>query len=218
MKHITFYFDVISPYAYLAFEHLPAALMGNSYSMTYQPILFAGALNHHGQLGPAEIPPKRDWTYRQILWLARELSIPLQFPAAHPFNPLALQRFAVAVSKLGMPNRITVERLFHHVWRNGLAADDGGRLQALIDELSPAQDPNSPEVKAKLKSNTDEAIAKGVFGVPTFEVDGKLFFGLDALPMLAAYLKGDAWFNDVNWNIAANIPVAVSRKPDTLTG
>ena len=138
--------------------------------------------------------------------------------AAHPFNPLALQRFAVAVSKLGTPNRITVERLFHHVWRNGLAADDGGRLQALIDELSPAQDPNSPEVKAKLKSNTDEAIAKGVFGVPTFEVDGKLFFGLDALPMLAAYLKGDAWFNDVNWNIAANIPVAVSRKPDTLTG
>ena len=133
MKHITFYFDVISPYAYLAFEHLPVALMGNSYSVTYQPILFAGALNHHGQLGPAEIPPKRDWTYRQILWLARELSIPLQFPAAHPFNPLALQRFAVAVSKLGTPNRITVERLFHHVWRNGLAADDGGRLQALID-------------------------------------------------------------------------------------
>ena len=74
MKHITFYFDVISPYAYLAFEHLPVALMGNSYSVTYQPILFAGALNHHGQLGPAEIPPKRDWTYRQILWLARELS------------------------------------------------------------------------------------------------------------------------------------------------
>lgn len=218
MKHITFYFDVISPYAYLAFEHLPAALMGNSYSVTYQPILFAGALNHHGQLGPAEIPPKRDWTYRQILWLARELSIPLQFPAAHPFNPLALQRLAVAAGKFGSPSRIAVESLFHHVWRNGLAADDGGRLQALIEELSPAQDPNSPEVKAKLKSNTDEAIAKGVFGVPTFEVDGKLFFGLDALPMLAAYLKGDAWFNDVNWNIAANIPVAVSRKPDTLAG
>ncbi len=214
MKHIIFYFDVISPYAYLAFERMPVALMGNSYSVTYCPILFAGVLKHHGQLGPAEIPPKRDWTYRQILWQARELSIPLQFPAAHPFNPLALQRLLIAVSKFGTPNRITVERLFHQVWRSGLAADDAARLEILRQELSPTQNLNSAEVKAKLKANTDEAIAKGVFGVPTFEVDGKLFFGLDALPMLAAYLKDDAWFNDANWNIAASIPATISRKLD----
>jgi len=216
VKHITFYFDVISPYAYLAFEQLPVALMGNSYSVTYQPILLAGLLKHHGQLGPAEIPPKRDWTYRHILWLARELSIPMQFPAAHPFNPLSLQRLAVASGKLGTPNRITVERLFHHVWCNGLAADDTSRLHILLNELEPTQNPNSPDVKNKLKSNTDEAIAKGVFGVPTFEVEGKLFFGLEALPMLAAYLKDDDWFSDANWNIAANVPVAISRKPDAL--
>ena len=211
MKHITFYFDVISPYAYLAFEHLPAALMGNSYSVTYQPILFAGVLNHHGQLGPAEIPPKRDWTYRQILWLARELSIPLQFPAAHPFNPLALQRLAVAASKFGSPSRIAVERLFHHVWRNGLEASDATRLIDLIKEMSPALDPNGPEIKAKLKTNTEEAIAKGVFGVPTFEVDGKLFFGLDALPMLASYLQNDPWFQSDEWEICKKIPIGIAR-------
>ena len=70
MKTITFHFDFISPFAYLAFEKLPEALKGLSYRVDYRPVLFAGLLKHHGQLGPAEIPPKRDWTYRQVLWLA----------------------------------------------------------------------------------------------------------------------------------------------------
>src|SRR3990167_4775339 len=97
MKYITFYFDFVSPYAYLAFERLPEALMGHSYSMRYQPVLFAGLLKHHGQLGPAEIAPKRDWTYRQVLWQAHQHGVDLQLPAAHPFNPLALLRLAVAL-------------------------------------------------------------------------------------------------------------------------
>lgn len=89
MKHITFYLDFISPYAYLAFEQLPKALEGVSYSVRYRPVLFAGMLKHHGQLGPAEIAPKRDWTYRQVLWLAHNQGLELQMPASHPFNPLA---------------------------------------------------------------------------------------------------------------------------------
>ena len=83
MKHITFYLDVISPYAYLAFEKLPEALAGHSYSVSYKPILFAALLKHHGQLGPAEIPGKREWTYRQVAWLARQNGIDLQMPAQH---------------------------------------------------------------------------------------------------------------------------------------
>lgn len=75
MKHIDFYLDFISPYAYLAFEALPRALQGLSHEVTYRPILFAGLLKDHGQLGPAEIGPKRDWTYRQVLWQAREHGI-----------------------------------------------------------------------------------------------------------------------------------------------
>ena len=96
LKHITFYLDFISPYAYLAFERLPRALEGLSYSVDYQPVLFAGILQHHGQLGPAEIEGKRDWTYRQVQWLAGQQETPLNMPAAHPFNPLALLRLALA--------------------------------------------------------------------------------------------------------------------------
>lgn len=199
MKHITFYFDVISPYAYLAFEHMPKALEGISYQVTYQPVLFAGLLKHHGQLGPAEIPSKRDWTYRQIDWLAKQYDIPVQLPATHPFNPLALLRLAVACSSEGCPNRYVVEQLFHYVWRNGLEAQDAARTQTLRQVLAPKRDPDSAVVKQQLKASTDQAIAKEIFGVPTFEVDGKFFFGLDALPMLAEYLKSSTSCSVQRW-------------------
>lgn len=211
MKHITFYFDVISPYAYLAFERLPEALTGLNYRVTYQPVLFAGLLKHHGQLGPAEIEPKRSWTYRQVQWLAYELGIEMQLPAAHPFNPLALLRLAVASQPQGLPNRCTTEKLFHHVWRGGQDAEDPQRLQILSDLLKPALDPNTVAVKDLLKAHTELAISKGIFGVPTFEVDGKLFFGLDALPMLAAYLAGDAWFQSPHWHTSESLPKGSTR-------
>jgi len=212
MKHITFYFDVISPYAYLAFERLPAALEGLNYKVTYQPVLFAGLLKHHGQLGPAEIEPKREWTYRQVQWLAHDMGIDMQLPATHPFNPLALLRLAVASNPKGLPNRYVTEKLFHHVWHGGLGAEDLQRLQTLMDLLKPALNPNGPEVKELLKAHTKAAISKGVFGVPTLEVDGKLFFGLDALPMLVAYLKQDAWFAASAWNDVLKIPVGTARQ------
>lgn len=167
MKHITFYFDVISPYAYLAFGRMPLALQGLSYCVNYQPVLLAGLLKHHGQLGT-----------------------PMQLPMAHPFNPLALLRLAVASNPQGLPNRYVTETLFHHVWQGGQHAEDGLRLQTLTALLKPALDPNGQAVKTLLKSHTETAIEKGVFDVPTIEVDDKLFFGLDALPMLADYLKG----------------------------
>ena len=210
MKHITFYLDFISPYAYLAFERLPEALEGLSYSVSYQPVLFAAMLKHHGQLGPAEIAPKRDWTYRQVLWLAHNQGLELQMPASHPFNPLALLRLAVACSAQGEPNRYVVETLFRHVWRGGAEAADPQRLQALTQQLEPQRAVNSDEVKAQLKLNTDKAINLGIFGVPAFVVDEKLFWGFDALPMLRAYLAGDLWF-DGPWNSAANVGQGVRR-------
>ena len=210
MKHITFYLDFISPYAYLAFVQLPVALKGVSYSVRYKPVLFAGMLKHHGQLGPAEIRPKRDWTYRQVLWLAHSLGIPLQMPASHPFNPLALLRLAVASDAEGTPNRYVCETLLRHVWCGGADATEAQRLQAVTQELDPQRAVNSDEVKAQLKANTDEAIELGVFGVPTFEVDGKLFWGLDALPMLRAYVSGDPWFEG-SWNSVASVAQGIRR-------
>ena len=217
MKHITFYLDVISPYAYLAFERLPEALEGLSYSVSYKPVLFAGMLKHHGQLGPAEIAPKRDWTYRQVLWLAKSLGIELQMPASHPFNPLPLLRLALGCSPIaapGQPNRHVCEAVFRHVWRGGAEASDAQRLQALTQQLCEGrtmQDASS--VKKQLVKNTEDAIATGVFGVPSFEVDDKLFWGLDALPMLRNYLEGDAWFEGAHWNGASQVAVGASRSP-----
>lgn len=210
MKHITFHFDFVSPYAYLAFERLPQALQGLSYRVDYRPLLFAGLLKHHGQLGPAEIGPKRDWTYRQVLWLAHAQGVDLQLPAAHPFNPLALLRLALAAGGDGLVNRYVAETVFRHVWRGGADAADAARLEALREELQPQRDPAGEAVKAELKANTDAAIARGLFGVPTCEVDGKLFWGFDALPMLRAWLDGDAWF-DTQWDAAAQRPTGATR-------
>jgi 2-hydroxychromene-2-carboxylate isomerase len=212
MKHITFHFDVISPYAYLAFQSLPKALEGISHSVTYKPVLFGAVLQHFGQLGPAEIAPKRTWTYRQISWLAKEQGVNLQMPASHPFNPIALLRLALACGEKGACNRYVVQTLFEHVWQGGQDAGDAQRLNALVDKLQPKRAPDDASVKAELKANTDAAVAQGIFGVPTMEVDGQLFWGLDALPMLRAYSQGDAWFESPAWQAASDLPAGVVRK------
>lgn len=212
MKHITFYLDFISPYAYLAFEELPRALEGLSYAVEYRPVLFAAFLKQHGQLGPAEIAPKRDWTYRQVLWNAHAHGIPMDLPAAHPFNPLGLLRLALACGSDGQINRYVAETVFRHAWRGGADAADPTRLEALRAQLQPPRDPASDEVKAELKANTDTAIARGLFGVPTFDVDGKLFWGFDALPMVREYLQGSEWFATDAWEQAARVPAGLTRR------
>jgi 2-hydroxychromene-2-carboxylate isomerase len=211
MKHITFHFDFISPYAYLAFEKLPEALKGLNYSVEYRPVLFAAFLKHYGQLGPAEVAPKRDWTYREVLWTARANGIPMQMPAAHPFNPLALLRLALACGDKGLVNRHVAETVLRHVWRGGADALDASRLDALKQSLQPKRDPASDEVKRELKANTDAALARGLFGVPTMEADDKLFWGFNALPMLRAYLEGDDWIGGDEWNAVTNLPTAAGR-------
>ena len=213
MKHITFYLDFISPYAYLAFERLPEALKGISHSVDYRPVLFAGMLKHYGQLGPAEIAPKRDWTYRQVMWLADKLGFPMQMPASHPFNPLPLLRLAVACNErtTGDANRYVCETIFRHVWQGGLEAANNHRLELLIKQLEPAHDLQSDGVKSCLKNNTDTAIAQGVFGVPAFTVDDKVFWGLDALPMLRDYLLGAPWFQGDEWNAVENVAPGIKR-------
>lgn len=208
MKRIEFWFDPISPFAYLAFERLPQALEGCSYVVEYRPLLFAGLLAHWGQKGPAEIEPKRAWTFRHVNWLAQQFGTPLETPAQHPFNPLALLRLVVAAG----PNRRVVELVMRHVWRGGGAdANDPARLAALREQLAPAREPEAVDVKADLRAATDEAIARGIFGVPSFTLDGRLFWGVDALPMLRAALHGDPWFDGPAWDDAARARPGVAR-------
>lgn len=218
MKHLRFCFDVISPYAYLAFERLPQALAGLSVEVSYEPLLFAGLLQHWGQKGPAEIEPKRAWTFRQVAWLAHRHGIRLDVPTQHPFNPLALQRLAIACAPtldggaLGTPSRRVCELLFRHVWQGGGDPNDGERLASLTVALEPRHDPASDAVKQALRRATDEAAARGIFGVPTIEVDGRQFWGVDALDMLAACLRGDAWFDGPQWDAAGRMPAGIQRK------
>ena len=196
MKNITFYLDFVSPYAWLAFERLPEELEGLSYSVEYRPVLLGALLQQHSNPGPAGIAPKRDWTYRHVLWLGHQLGVPLQMPTQHPFNPLVLLRQALACSSDGSINRFVAEALLRHVWVGGHDALDAARLQQLAQELALQTKPetDSNRVKARLRANTDTAAARGVFGVPAFGVDDQLFWGLDSLPMLRAYLQGDPWF------------------------
>jgi 2-hydroxychromene-2-carboxylate isomerase len=195
VKQLTFYFDVISPFAYLAFERLPQVLEGISYEVEYKPVLFAGLLQHFGNIGPAEIEPKRAWTYRHVSWVAAQHGIAINTPAAHPFNPLALLRLAVACG----PNRYVVETLFRHVWVGANDPSDAKRLATLTAQMAPVRDPGSDAVKTELRANTEAAVAAGIFGVPTIEVDGRHFWGLDALPMVRDALLGGAWFDGPQW-------------------
>lgn len=211
MKHITVYLDFISPYAYLAFEKLPEALTGHSVSLSYKPVLFAGLLKHHGHKGPAEIAGKRDWMHRQVLWLAQQSGVVMQLPTQHPFNPLGLLRLALACGQDGQANRYVCETIFHHVWQSGADAADAQRLKTLTEQLNPERDPGSEVVKTQLKANTEKAIVNGVFGVPTFEVDDKLFWGFDALPMLAAYLRQEPWFAGPDWHGVERIAAGARR-------
>jgi 2-hydroxychromene-2-carboxylate isomerase len=197
MTRIDFYLDFISPYAWLAFAQLPDALEGLNVSVHHRPVLLGAMLKHHGNLGPAETPAKRDWTYRHVMWLGQHLGVRLRMPASHPFNPLPLLRLATAVGLNGEPSRWQCEQIFRHVWEDGAEANDPERLAALTKALATEgdalPDAASEQAKAQLKTHTDAAIAAGAFGVPAFVADGQLFWGLDSLPMLRAWLQGDAF-------------------------
>ena len=137
MRQLTFYFDPISPYAYLAFHALPQALQGHSIAVQYKPILFAALLQANGQKGPAEIPGKREWTYRQVLWSAQQLGIPMALPKAHPFNPLALLRALLAgADASGCVNRYLTGLAFDHVWREGADAADPVRIKDFSAQIA----------------------------------------------------------------------------------
>lgn len=208
MRELTFYLDFVSPYAWLAFAKLPDTLEGISCHVRYRPVLLGALLKRYANPGPAGISPKRTWTYRHAQWLGHAQGTPLQMPQQHPFNPLPLLRLALECSDDGCINRFTADALFRHVWEGGGDALAPERLTALRTRLQ-AQLRTDAEAasraKALLRANTEAAVAAGVFGVPTLEVDGQQFFGVDGLPMLRACLQGEAWFGAGHWEAAASV-------------
>jgi 2-hydroxychromene-2-carboxylate isomerase len=202
------YFDFISPFSYLQCEQLPT--LERSIRIRYRPVLFAALLAAHGHKGPAEIASKRRFTYRFVVWQAAKLGIPLKFPAEHPFNPLALLRLAIAADC----EPSAVRRIFRFVWRDGRLGDLPIEWAELISELDipdAASRIASAEVKDALKKNTDDAIARGVFGVPTLAIGDELFWGVDATAMAADYVAQGCKFTDAEMTRVASLPAGVQR-------
>src|SRR5882672_5449375 len=196
---VDWYFDFVSPYSYIALHRLREI----SIPITYKPVLFAGLLNHFGQKGPAEIPAKRRWTYRFCTWWAKELGVPFRFPAAHPFNPLPHLRLALACGS--KPD--AVKRIFEWIWMSGENASDPGRFLDLCSELDVKTE-KLAEMKDPLRKSTEEAAALGVFGVPTFVMDGEVFWGADSLDFLKAFLKDSKAVRNAEMQRVDTLPVA----------
>ncbi len=203
---IDWYFDFVSPFSYLQSTQLDR--LAARATLRCRPVLFAGLLKHWGNTGPAEIAPKRQWTFEHVAWLAHSQGIALRLPPMHPFVPLPLLRLSIAAGN-GFD---TVRRLFAFVWRDGHLPGDPEAFAALLDELEvePAA-LDAPAVKQALRANTDEAIAAGVFGVPTAVIDGERYWGYDATPMILARLAGDAFFASDALRAARELPEGVQR-------
>ncbi len=212
---VDWYFDFVSPFAYLQSERL--ASLPPRVSIRFRPVLFAGLLNANGQKGPAEITAKRNFTYRFVVWQARKLGIPLKFPHEHPFNPLPLLRLAIACDCA--PD--AVHRIFRFVWQDGRLPDLPIEWAELTHDLAlPDADARiaSPEVKDELRRNTDEAIARGVFGVPTLAVGDELFWGVDATAMAADYVLAGCRYDDPEYARVSALPVGASREARPAKG
>ncbi len=203
MKQITWYFDLISPFAYLQSTQLrrfaPYA------QVSYKPLVFAGLLQHFGNIGPAEIAPKRQWTFEHVAWTAHRMGLPMHPPAAHPFNPVALLRAVVAAGSTAQ----AVRTAFAYVWEQQGDVQD---LTALYAALGVTPElASTSAVKAELIANGQQAVEAQVFGVPTIAVEGHHFWGVDATDMALAFVQGDAWFQTPAYTAVKDFPQGVQR-------
>lgn len=189
-----FFFDYISHNAYLAWHAAPALAARHGLALTPVPVLFGAMLSHYRQVGPAELPAKSAWMLRNVLRKARQHGIPIAPPASHPFNPLLALRATCAVTDAAAQARV-VERLFRATWAESRPMHEPDTIRALLHELGLPADAllaaaGAEPARQRLRENTDQALAQGVFGVPTFAAKGELFWGFDDMEYLEMFLDG----------------------------
>lgn len=203
------YFDIISPFAHLALTQLDA--IRTYRPVVLKPLVFGGVLKAWGQLGPAEIAPKRVHTYRLATHTAQAMGVPFRFPPTHPFNPLAMLRLLTALDG----NEAAVAAAFSLVWGEGRDANDA---QVLQDVADAAGRPDAlaligeQEVKDRLRRTTEDAVAAGVFGVPSLVIDGEVFWGADAMAMAQDYLADPATFRSGEMARVSALPEGIQRQ------
>lgn len=208
-KPAIWYFDLISPFAYLALTKLDA--IEDLRPVVMKPIVFGALLKHWGQLGPAEIAPKRVHTYRLATHLAQSLGVPFRFPPSHPFNPLTMLRLLTALDG----QKSAVHEAFRLIWGQGR---DGNDPAVLAEVAAAAGDPaaldriGDQQVKDALRLATEEAVAAGIFGVPSLLIDGEVFWGVDAMTMARDYLVAPDHFLSGEMARVSSLPVGVRRQ------
>jgi 2-hydroxychromene-2-carboxylate isomerase len=212
---VTFYFDPVSPYAWLAANALDRIEAAGA-DIVFQPVLFAALLNAHGNIGPAEVPAKRAYIFRDVMREAARAGLQFKGPPGHPFNPLQALRMCLAVTRLDDRRRFAVA-VMSACWERGedvsdlvvllKVADscglDGPALQAAVQQ---------PAIKMQLQAETEKAIAAGVFGVPTFKVGTELFWGGDRIDALLQYLGGKRIDEQALADFLAQAPLAQRRR------
>ena len=209
MTKATWFFDFISPFAYLQLAQFPK--LPDDLQIKPVPVVFGGLLKHWGQLGPAEIPPKRRFVYRFFQWNADRLGIGFAMPPRHPYNPVPSLRLCVAAGS----RSDHVRAVFDVIYGQGLQPDTPEGIEAIAQALN-IPDPDAalsdPQVKDTLRSNTEEAVAQDVFGVPTFVVDGQVFWGGDATEMMLHYLDEPDLFETPEMKRISEMPMGMTRR------
>jgi len=195
-RAIRFCFDYVSPYSYLTWTQIHALAAHHGREVTPVPVLFAALLDSAGTKGPAEVPPKRLYTFKDCMRAAHRLRVPFAPPPSHPFNPL----LALRVSSLDLAplrKRALIDALFAAAWGGGTGIEGPEHVTSVatsagLDGPELVAQASAADVKNRVRAQTDEAIAKGAFGLPSIFVgEGELFWGLDSFANLEQYLRGD---------------------------
>lgn len=192
--NVAFFLDFVSPYTWLALMQAPAFEREHGVRFEPRPIVYAKLLEEHGLLGPAETPAKRRYTFHDVARRARRLGLRLVGPPAHPFRSLGALRVATLYQD-GPSALALCAALSDAAWSRGLDLTQSAVLEQVVSEVGlDARDlerrAQDPEIKEALRRRTSEALAQGVFGVPSFLHDGRLFWGHDRMDELAASVCG----------------------------
>lgn len=182
-RSIDFYFDYGSPTSYLAYKQLPGVIARTGATVNYRPILLGGVLQQTSNHSPMDIPAKRKWMVDDLKFFAERYDVPFELNPFFPINTLVLMRGAVFAQQEGFLDRYS-DAIFDAMWgRPQNMADPsviGHVLQgADLDVKRIVAATQDVQVKEKLKTDTKEAIDRGIFGAPTIFVGPRMFFGQD---------------------------------------
>ena len=218
---ICFFFDFISPYAYLAWTQLARVAARSDYTVQPIPVLFAGLLDAHGTNGPAEIPARRRYLIKDVARKAHGFGVPIDAPFAHPFNPLLALRIA-SLPMTDVEQTKVIDVLYRATWVQradvtqphvvASALRTAGLDPALVDRA------RATDAKERVRAQTNDAIALGVFGVPTMLVDDEMFWGTDSMGDLELFLQGS---NPATRDLVdrwESLPAAASRPRSPKSG